>query len=154
MGKIECRTKRAMINKDDQEPRPQKGRILRAKDIIPGVEQTAGSDDEAGAVKFGVPQFNLSRDIMTGQRRQSSVRRKEMEVAEVRQKTEDGEQRTENKLLIAERGLQILREEGTKNIEQKTKKLVWRLAGGIETLRDSIISEIVARDIERLCIGR
>ena len=121
-----------MNDKNEQSPRPKQGRILRAKDIIPGAERTAGNDGESGAKEFDIPRFNLANDIMSAQRRQSAVRRKGPEAEEDwRQRTEDIRQK----------------------IEQRTQKAGWRLAGGIETLRDSIIAEIVARDIERLCAG-
>ena len=121
-----------MNDKNEQSPRPKQGRILRAKDIIPGAERTAGRDVESGAKEFDIPRFNLANDIMSAQRRQSAVRRKGPEAEEDwRQRTEDIRQK----------------------IEQRTQKAGWRLAGGIETLRDSIIAEIVARDIERLCAG-
>jgi hypothetical protein len=147
-----------MTDKDEKDPRPQKDRILRAKDIIPGAELIADSGKESGAKEFDIPQFNLAQDLLSVQRRQSAFRRKGPEAAEDRrpgfaqgatpgrQKTEDGGQRTESKLWISDGGLQILGEE-------RTKKVGWRLAVGIETLRDSIIAEIVARDIEHLCAG-
>lgn len=135
-----------MIDKNEEGPghktpdsRPQKGRILRAKDIIPGFERSAGPD-EAEAAKFGIPQFNLSRDLMSGQRRQNANRRKGPEATEDRgQRAEDGRQKTEDR---------------RQNTEYRImKKTGWQLVGGIEALRDSIIAEIVTRDIERLCAG-
>ena len=112
-----------MNDKNEQNPKAPKGRILRAKDIIPGT----GYQDtrESGSQDFDIPQFNLANDIMSVQRRQNTIRRKGPEIAEYTEK----------------------------KAEQKTKKTGWRLAGGIETQRDMIIAEIVARDIERFCAG-
>ena len=123
MGKIRSRTNQKMNDKNEQNPKAPKGRILRAKDIIPGT----GYQDtrESGSQDFDIPQFNLANDIMSVQRRQNTIRRKGPEIAEYTEK----------------------------KAEQKTKKTGWRLAGGIETQRDMIIAEIVARDIERFCAG-
>jgi hypothetical protein len=128
-----------------QEEKPKQGRILRAKDIIPGTYLPGSTDEQAGAEKFGVPQFNLNRDLVSGQRRQSADRRKVPEATEDRgQKTEDGGQLTEDR---------------RQNIEPRTQETEYpaplrSFASSIETLRDSIIVEIVARDIERMCAGR
>jgi hypothetical protein len=152
-----------MIDKNEQDPKPQKenpepkavqGRILRAKDIIPGkgyqdIPSTSlRAGRESGEEDFDIPQFNLANDIMSAQRRQSVVRRKGPESAEDRRpgfaqraapwQAEDRIQNIEHR---------------TQNAEQRTQKAEWRLAEGIEILRDSIIAEIVARDIERLCTG-
>ena len=112
-----------MNDKNEQSPRPKQGRILRAKDIIPGKEYQ--DIREPGSHDFDIPQFNLANDIMSVQRRQNTIRRKGPEIAEYPEK----------------------------KTEQRTKKMEWRLVEGIETLRNSIIEEIVARDIERLCAG-
>ena len=112
-----------MNDKNEQSPRPKQGRILRAKDIIPGKEYE--DIRESGNQNFDIPQFNLANDIMSVQRRQNTIRRKGPEIAEYTEK----------------------------KAEQRTKKTGWRLVEEIETLRDSIIAEIVARDIERLCAG-
>ena len=110
-----------MNDKNEQSPRPKQGRILRAKDIIPGKEYQ--DIREPGSHDFDIPQFNLANDIMSVQRRQNTIRRKGPEIAEYAEK----------------------------KAEQRTKKMGWLLVEGIEILRDSIIAEIVARDIERLC---
>jgi hypothetical protein len=112
-----------MNDKNEQNPKTKQGRILRAKDIIPGKEYQ--DIRESGSQDFDIPQFNLANDIMSVQRQQNTIRRKGPEIAEYTEK----------------------------KAEQRTKKMGWRLAGGIEMLRDSIIAEIVARDIERLCAG-
>jgi hypothetical protein len=117
-----------MIDKNEQDPRPEQDRILRAKDIIPGAERAVSPDEESGATKFDIPRFNLAQDILSAQRRQSAVRRKGPTAEEGRQKTKDRGQRTEDPASLRFAG-----------------------ANRIETLRDSIIAEIVARDIERLC---
>ena len=112
-----------MNDKNEQSPRPKQGRILRAKDIIPGKEYE--DIRESGNQNFDIPQFNLANDIMSVQRRQNTIKRKVPEIAEYTEK----------------------------KTEQRTKKMGWRLAGVIETQRDTIIAEIVTRDIERLCAG-
>jgi hypothetical protein len=153
-----------MIDKNEQDPkpktqdpRPKQDRILRAKDIIPGAERAVSSDEESGAAKFDIPRFNLAQDIMSAQRRQSAVRRKGPGEEDGRQRTEDGGQRTEDPSTLRYEGQAEGRrqkaEDRTQNTEQRTKKAESWLAGRIETLRDSIIAEIVARDIERLCAG-
>jgi len=120
-----------MNDKNEQNPKAPKGRILRAKDIIPGT----GYQDtrESGSQDFDIPQFNLANDIMSVQRRQNTIRRKGPEIAEYTEK------KAEPSFANATEG------------RHRTKKTGWRLAGGIETMRDSIIAEIVTRDIERLC---
>jgi hypothetical protein len=144
-----------MIDKNEQDPRPKQGRILRAKDIIPGAERAVSPDEESGAAKFDIPRFNLARDIMSAQRRQNAVRRKGPGAEDGRQRTEDP---ASLRFAVAGQGPNIEHstsniERRTQNKEQRTKKAESWLAGRIETLRDSIIAEIVARDIERLCSG-
>ncbi|MGA2094319.1 MAG: hypothetical protein ABSH16_13095 [Sedimentisphaerales bacterium] len=144
-----------MIDKNEQDPkpktqdpRPKQDRILRAKDIIPGAERGGTPDEESGAAKFDIPRFNLAQDILSAQRRQSTVRRKGPEAAEDKgpgftqgatpRQTEDRRQNIEHR---------------TKNAERPASLKSYAVASRVETLRDSIIAEIVARDIERLCAG-
>jgi hypothetical protein len=126
-----------MSDKKEEDARPKQGRILRAKDIIPGAEQDiriSGNQDirESGGQDFGVPQFNLAQDILSVQRRQSAFRRKGPE------ETEDQRQRTEDR--------------GRKTENSGQKMVVRHLPSVIRHPfeRDTIIVEIVARDIERL----
>jgi hypothetical protein len=146
-----------MIDKNEQDPkpktqdpRPKQDRILRAKDIIPGAERAVSSDEESGAAKFDIPRFNLAQDIMSAQRRQSAVRRKGPGEEDGRQRTEDGGQRTEDPSTLRYEG----QAEGRRQKAEDPASLKsYAGASRIETLRDSIIAEIVARDIERLCAG-
>jgi hypothetical protein len=121
-----------MIDKNEQNARPKQGRILRAKDIIPGTERTVGTDEESGAKDFDIPQFNLAQDILSAHRRQSTVRRKGPEAEE------DRRQRTEDR--------------GRKTEDSGQKMFIRHLPSVIRHPfeRDTIIVEIVARDIERL----
>jgi hypothetical protein len=117
-----------MRDKNEQNARPKQGKILRARDIIPGTERTGDSDGESGAKEFDIPQFNLTRDLLSAQRRQIAFQRKGPEVAEDRgQKTED---------------------RGPMTVIRLPSSVFRHLS-----VRDSIIAEIVARDIERLCVN-
>ena len=129
------------------DPRPKQDKILRAKDIIPGAERGGNFDEGAEAAKFDIPRFNLAQDIMSAQRRQNAVRRKGPEAAE------DGGGDSRRSSLVARDSKRENTEYRIQNTEQRTKKAGSWLAGGIETLRDSIIAEIVAGDIERFCVG-
>ncbi len=122
-----------MSNTDDNEQmdadiRQAKKDVLRARDIIPGGAKQDKPDSPplpaAERKPIEVPRFDLAEEIMAEQRKITAVKRQAPG-----KKTESGR--------VESRG-----ESFGRTIEPPTPVL---------TEQDRIISEIVARDIERLC---
>lgn len=113
-------------NKEGDYDKEEREEILRARDIIPPFN-TKRSDSEKKALGAenqhdAIPTFELAEEIMAEHRKLTSTKRKSPAIEPLR---------------------------GTDNKERENNISSWDITETPEM--DKIITEIVARDIERLC---
>jgi hypothetical protein len=114
---------RSTVDEMDRTDRPQRGRVLRATDVIPPFDKDARPPEDG----VEVPSYDLAQNILAEQRRAAGRRRR-------------GPGRSEQEL-VAPGHI------GAKNLSPLSSGLASQDL--LELQR--VVAEIVARDIERLC---